>query len=461
MGAAAMLWVSRDSLLRGQQESVVQTASVPGPVEDGALEVLELGPAARRNLALVTQAARTTEYWRTISIPAIVQDRPGISDRGVTSPAVGVVSEIHVYPGDTVRSGERLATLQLFSEYLQATQTQLFKATQEITLLRSEIDRLSKLATTGAVSQTRIIELQNDVNRQQTTIQAARQELVTRGLSSYQIDEISRGRFVSSLDLVAPPPRAAEPFAEAGPGQQNVSADIAADSKKANGEAAMAYEVQSLAVELGQTVQAGDLVAHLANHQSLFVVGHAFKRESSALEKAALEARPVEIEFTDDQSKLWPPLEQTFRIRHLSNAIDPQSRTFDFFLTLANQSRTYAVDGMTFMVWRFRPGQRAHVHVPIERMSNVFVLPTDAVAREGPTAYVYQQNGDLFHQIPVHILYEDRRHIVIARDGGITPGTYLAQNAAASLRRVLKAQSASGEQPGFHVHADGTVHGAH
>ena len=32
---------------------------------------------------------------------------------------------------------------------------------------------------------------------------------------------------------------------------------------------------------------------------------------------------------------------------------------------------------------------------------------------------------------------------------------------AASLNRVLKAQSASGLPAGFHVHADGTVHGAH
>ena len=64
-------------------------------------------------------------------------------------------------------------------------------------------------------------------------------------------------------------------------------------------------------------------------------------------------------------------------------------------------------------------------------------------------------------QIPVHVLYEDRQSVVIANDGSIPPGTYLAQSAAASLNRVLKAQTASGEQPGLHVHPDGTVHAAH
>ena len=113
------------------------------------------------------------------------------------------------------------------------------------------------------------------------------------------------------------------------------------------------------------------------------------------------------------------------------------------------------------MVWRFRPGQRTRIDVPVERFENVYLLPTEAVMRDGPNAFVYRQNGDLFNQIAVHVLHEDRNHIVVANDGSITAGSYLAQNAAASLRRILKSQSASGEQPGMHVHADGTVHAAH
>ncbi|MEZ6076114.1 MAG: hypothetical protein R3C56_10725 [Pirellulaceae bacterium] len=74
---------------------------------------------------------------------------------------------------------------------------------------------------------------------------------------------------------------------------------------------------------------------------------------------------------------------------------------------------------------------------------------------------MFRQNGDLFKQLPVHVLHEDRRSVVIANDGVVTSGAYLAQGSAASLNRVLKSQSASGQQPGVHVHADGTVHAAH
>lgn len=422
--------------------------------EKSELQILELGEKARKNLNLVVKAVRLTDYWRTLTIPGVVADRPGVSDRGVTSPAVGVVAEIHAFPGDTVKPGQRLVTLHLFSEYLQATQTQLFKASQEMKLVQEQIERLSAVANSGAVSGSRLIEQRNELQRQQTLIQASKQELLNRGLNPEQIALVSDGAFISTIEVLAPPPRAPATVLDGlvKPEIQSVGFKAASD---------IGYEVHSLGVELGQTVQAGDLLANLANHQSLFVVGHAFKREAGLLEQAAQNKVPLNMEFAEDSNEMWPAIEQQFLIRHLSNTIDTATRTFDFFVPLINQSRTYQRDGMTFLVWRFRPGQRTRIEVPVEKFANVFVLPSEAVVREGVDAYVYRQNGDLFNQIPVHILYEDRTHVILANDQSITPGTFLAQNSAASLRRVLKAQSASGQQPGLHVHADGTVHAAH
>lgn len=452
----AVGWLFRGTILsRGDVSDAVEAGRSAEPSES---ETLTLGPQARKNLKLVAKPAKTNDYWRSITIPGVVDDRPGVSDRGVTSPAVGAIAKIHVYPGDTVGAGERLVTLQLFSEYLQSTQTQLFQANQEISLLQERLNRLSDVASSGGIASSRLIDLRNDVRRQETLVKAARQELLTRGLTPTQIDRVADGEFTSSIDVLAPPPRT--PAADEVTRQPN-SVSRASDVLGDQRDDEIAYEIQSLAIELGQTVQAGQLIADLANHRSLYVVGHAFKQEAGFLEKAAQESRPVEIEFADENAEFWPPLGQTFEIRHLSNSIDRESRTFDFFIPLSNPSRTFEKLGETFLVWRFRPGQRARIHVPVEQMKDVFVLPAEAVVREGPAAYVYRQNGDLFDQIPVHVLHEDRRHVVIANDGSITQGTYLAQNAAASLRRVLKAQSARGEQPGLHVHADGTVHAAH
>jgi len=454
---AVAAWTYRDRLLpQSVPTAEASTESATESVEKQT--VLEISEQARKNLSLTSKPARPQSYWRTVVIPGEIADRPGLSDRGVTSPAVGVVTAIHAFPGDTMRPGDRLFTLRLFSEYLQATQTQLFKARQETAIVQAEMDRLSGAVSTGAVSRSKMIELQSEISRQNTLVQAARQELLTRGLTPDQVAQIEAGTFVSTVEVVAPPVRDLSAFAKR-PLPQAIQ-QVSFMDEQADGEG-IAYEVQELSVELGQQVQAGQLLANLSNHQMLYVVGHAFKREAAFLEQAAQEKRPIEVEFAEDNSGSWAELDQTFRIRHLSNSIDTNSRTFDFYIPLSNQSRSYGEQGRMFLVWRFRPGQRTRIHVPVEKLDDVFVLPAEAVVREGPEAYVFRQNGDLFKQIPVHVRHEDRRSVVIANDGSITSGAYLAQGSAASLNRVLKSQSASGQQPGVHVHADGTSHAAH
>lgn len=432
-------------------ESESHAASDAPPVEEP--KVLKLSPQARKNLELVAKPARPQTYWRTIQVPGEIVDRPGRSDRGVTSPAVGVVSEVHAFPGDTVRPGERLFTLRLFSEYLQNTQKELFSSTKETQLVEEKLYRLRPLAGKGAISKTQIIELENQLRRLDAVIQSHRQDLLTRGLNPQQIDSVSIGKFVSTVDVVAPP-RLSD--------RENPFTIQQATFLDGNGnDEGIAYEVHELNAELGQQVQAGQLLITLANHSSLYLEGHAFKREAPFLEKAAQNGWRISVDFAEDDPQGWPELEQPFEIRYLSNSIDEASRTFDFFITLANQSRSYEKSGETFVVWRFRPGQRVRLHVPVEELTDVIVLPSAAIVREGPEAYVFQQNGDLFNRIPVQVLHEDRVNIVLANDGSITPGLYLAQGAAASLNRVLKAQAASGMRADVHVHADGTVHSSH
>ena len=450
-------WSFRTQLFPRSRE-VTQSAENLSTGKTEKQTVLEVGGRARKNLGIIVAQAKLQSQWRSVSIPGEIADQPGLSDRGVTAPAVGVVGSIHVFPGDTVRPGEALFTLQLFSEYLQATQTQLFKAIRETAIVNTEIDRLSNAVNTGAIPPSRLIESRGELNRQAALIQAARQELLNRGLSPEQVANVETGSFVSSIEVKAPPRRQQREIASTIGTASNLTI-VPSDPQENDGD--FYYEVQDLSVELGQQVQAGQLLVNLSNHQNLFVVGHAFKREAASLERAVQEQRPIEIEFSEDQTDGWQKLDQSFEIRHLANTIDKNNRTFDFFIPLSNQSRSIERQGRALKVWRYRPGQRAKIHLPVEEFKNVFVLPTEGVVRDGADAYVFRQNGDLFKQLAVRVLHEDRRYVVIANEGSIAIGSYLAQNAAASLNRILKAQTASGEQPGLHVHPDGTTHAAH
>ena len=429
-----------------QQNEVAQDHSPP--IESP--KMLKLSEQARANLHLVSKPVSVQSYSRTIQIPGVIVDRPGVTDQGITAPIAGVVTQVHAFEGDIIQPNEKLFTLRLVSEYLQKSQSDLFKAVRETEILNKEIARLSDLAQMGGIAGKRILELDQQVSRQAALLDAYRQDLTSRGLSKVQVAQIESGNFLTTIDIYAPETTESDqPFTPV------------AFTKKASSLRKGFFEIQDLKVDLGQQVDAGEALAVLANHNSLYIKGHAFKKEASNLARAAENNWTVGVEFTEDAEKDWKTVDQEFQIRHLANTTDPTSRTFDFFIPMTNQSRVYEKESRTFVVWRYRPGQRVIIDVPVERIINVIVLPAAAVIFEGPEAFVFQQNGDLFNRISVQVVHQDRTKVIIANDGTISPGFYLAQGSAASLNRVLKAQAASGMRADVHVHADGTTHAAH
>ena len=417
---------------------------------------VRMSEQACANLGLCSAPCTLNTYWRKLQTTGVIIDRPGFTDRGITSPIDCVVAKVHAYNGDIVRPGQKLFTLRLASEHLQNTQADYFKAISEIKILNREITRIEKLANSGVIPEKRIIQLKQNINRQQAQVDANRQELIARGLTENHLEQIASGDFIKTLDVLVP--NGVEPTTKTP--EQNQFSQASFETPSLTTDTFL--ELQELKVELGQQVATGQILAVLSNHNNLYISGHAFKKEAANIARAAELNWEVEVEFLEDSADSWEKLDQTFTIRHLSNTIDTKSRTFDFFIPLTNQSRSYMKDDKAFVIWRFRPGQRVRIHVPIEKLEDVVVVPSAAVVSDGPENYVFQQNGELYERIPVHVIFRDRINTVIANDQSVLPGMFLAQNSAASLNRVLKSQAASGENVGnFHVHADGTVHSNH
>jgi hypothetical protein len=299
------------------------------------------------------------------------------------------------------------------------------------------------------VAGSRTIELENQIRLLQVTVQAYQQDLKARGLSAEHIANAAKGVFAAEFTVSAPSQQAVR-FASLNP-------EASARPKGFP----FAFEVHELKVELGQQVQAGELICKLADHRTLLVEGRGFKDDMPLIQEAAKEGWHVEVEYDEPSRGDWPEAPENIPIDHVANTIDEESRTFAFFMVLENFWQTYERNGRARFLWRFRPGDRVRLRAAVDKLENVFVVPKDAVVREGPEAYVFRQNGDLFDRKPVHLLHEDRVNIVLANDGSVRPGLYIAQNAAASLNRVLKAQAASGAPGPMHVHADGTVHANH
>ncbi len=401
------------------------------PEAHDAAERVKLSPQAQANLGLDVDTLEPQAYWRTLVIPGAVVDRPGESDRSVTSRVAGVVVEILARPGDTVRAGDPLFRVQLVSEFLQGTQSELAKAARELQFSTVKRDRFAGLVKQGTMPEATLIEEENQVKRFTTQVQALRRQLQLFGLDPAQLNKAEQGDYATEMTIVAPERSIASTF-------------------WAPGSATTVYELQELKAQLGEQVAAGQTLCLLANHQRLFVEGRAFKSEATALAKAMEQKLPIKAVFPDEAAGEWP-VQNPLGIHHLSNEVDPATRTFAFYLSLDNLPRTFDRDGRTYFVWRYRPGQQVRLRVPVEKLGDdVFVLPAGAVIREGAEAYVFRQNGKIFDRKSVHVLYEDRTDVVIANDGSIAAGSYVVRNQAAALNRALKS---GGPEPAAHDHA--------
>jgi len=438
-------WKSRQTAA-----AVSKDAPAKSPIADGNTPV-RISAEARKNLGVISKPLQPSTYLRKIEVPGVITDRPGISDRGVVAPVTGIVTKIHAYPGNTVAPNTPLFSLRLVSDSLHTSQLELFKATKEIEIAKQQKKRLEGLAESGGIPGSRMIEIENQIQRMDVNVQAYRQDLRSRGLPADRIEAAANGEFVTEITVNAP-------------GEQALKVAEVALASAVEGEPArlpFQFELQTLKVELGQQVAAGELLGTLADHRALLIEGQGFKKDMPLVQRTAKEQLPIEVGFEVDEGNNWPPLPNQLQINHVANLIDTQTRTFSFYLPLENQWQSYAQGGQDRLIWRFRPGDRVSLSIAVEKIENVFVLPRESIVREGPEAFVFRQNGDLFDRVSVHVLHEDSTSVVIANDGGPRKGSFIAQNAAASLNRVLKAQLASGIPTNVHVHADGTTHAAH
>ena len=104
-------------------------------------------------------------------------------------------------------------------------------------------------------------------------------------------------------------------------------------------------------------------------------------------------------------------------------------------------------DGDRFVEWKYLPGQRLQLRIPVEQWKDQIVLPVDAVAIEGAESFIFQQNGSHFDRVPVHVKHRDQHSVVIENDGSIFPGDVVAKRGAHQLLMALKNKSGGGVDP--------------
>ena len=400
----------------------------PGHDEASAIE---LSREAEASIGLKVATVTLKPFERTISVPAIVVERPGQSDIVVAAPLTGVVSRIFPIEGEAIEPGDPLFEIRLTHEDLVQAQSEFLKTAEELDVVGKELARVKEVAKGGAIAGKAVLEREYERQKLEGVQQAQRQSLVLHGLTDAQVDDILKDRkLLQQLTVKVPLP---------------VPARSASKDTKPSGGKSSLLQVQDLRVSRGQQVNAGDPLCVLADHQTLYIRGNAFAQDVKGLNRAVTEGLRVTAVPEQHEAELIEGLE----IAYLENQVDPETRQFHFYVNLPNtllrDGKT--ADGRRFINWMFKPGERMQLQVPVETWKDRIVLPISAVAQDGAESYAFKKFKDHFDRVAIHIEYRDARNVVIANDGALKPGDVVSVSGAHQMQIGLKNRAGGAVDP--------------
>lgn len=415
---------------------------------------LELSAQARRNIGLTPDMLREVKlqtFRRSITVPAIVVERPGRTQIQVATPMTGVITHVHAVTGEAVDSGTLLFQIRLTHEDLVQAQTEFLKTIGELEVERREIKRLTEATSTGAVAKIKLIERQYEEQKLAVLLQAQQEALRLHGLSERQVQQIATDRrLLRELQIVVPLPdqHSDDELRLTGrPIQQATFQEAALQPPPAPKPPKVPLVISDLNVHKGQAVSAGETLCVLSDMRQLYIEGQAFEQDALRLEHAASKGWSITaVQPTGDGN---PVVIEDLQVAYLDNRVNAETRALRFYVGLPNSvvRTTQSEDGQRFIGWKFKPGQRMQLRVPVEEWPERIVLPVDAVAKEGAEYFVFMENGGHFDRKTVHVEYRDQFNVVVANDGSLFEGDVVAFTGAHQMQMALKNKSGGAVDP--------------
>lgn len=413
----------------------VASAEVAIPAEN--LDIT-LSVQALKNIGLTDHqtilSLKPETFGKTLSFPAMVTEYPGRSESKVPSPVSGIITKIYHEPSVSVSPGEPLFDITLTLQSVMEGQTQLLELLKKREILEAEILRVGELPEGLAPKTKRELEFQ----KSEMVLQVENQKhlLQVQGISEEALQKLIEKQEITRNVTVYVPPISHHGLV----------------SEENPGEVKNWMIVRELFVEIGQMVALGDPLCTLCDLCELPIRGEAFAYDEPFLLKALQENAPVQAIFEGNEGNVL----QNLTLRSMDNHIDEQNRTIFCYVDFANE---VAVDRMEkqgefpaprrYIQWKYKPGQRCELEVEYARLENVFVLPTEAVAKEVNDTYLFEWVGNdvdlkIWRKKPVHVLYQWKNQTVIANDGSVFPGAKIAATGADFLLAALNAKNSGG-----------------
>jgi multidrug efflux pump subunit AcrA (membrane-fusion protein) len=410
---------------------------------------IAFSPTAAKNIGIddsTIARVEVVDYYKSITFPAVVTDRPGHSVINVPSPVSGVVTKIYQESGVAVSPGEALFDILLNQQEIIRGQTEFLALLNQKEINDSEIERLSTLGESLVPQKKR--ELDFDRRRIDVDLNNQRKVLQLQGLTDQQIHESleTQREIIQSVTVYVP--------------------------FTANGEGIVAKPVEThptvlnidqFHITIGQNTNIGDSLCQLSDLNQLTIQGKVFAADIKTITRALDNRSNVSAVFRTNGDR---ESVNGLKLRSIDNRISEDFGTVHCYVDLPNTFQEYEPqtddNQRRYVQWHFKPGQRCELNVDYEVIPGCIVLPVDAVAQDMGEMYVFEWVGNeddkrIWRKRSVHVLHKTKDVAVIANDGCVFPGARVVTKGASFILAALDAANqknagGGGVQHGDHVH---------
>lgn len=292
------------------------------------------------NVGIETTIAHSQQSTDYLDIPARVSADPSHVVR-IFPPASGRMLGLRVLPGQEVKTGDTIATLQ--SSDIAAARADYEKAKIEVQRADRALTRAKLLLQHEVLSQADYYEIEAVDQSAHSELERTRQRIHELGFSEDSTsDEVALRAPISGVVL----------------------------------------DIGSAAGEMQRSLDNATPIATIANIDSIWIVGDVFERDLASVKPG----HEVEIRVP-----AYPDLKLSGRVANIGDAIDPNTHTLKLRVVLPNPKHTLKADMF------------ATIRVP-GAARNAFILPSTAVLHEGDKTSVFVQNASgKFDQRPVTV----------------------------------------------------------
>lgn len=292
---------------------------------------LEVRPSAEllKQLTLGTPAAKPVSVSMRVS-GRVEADETRMAR--VSAPVTGRITELDVYPGQSVKRGQVLATL--YGTDLSTAQFAYVKAVSQQGLMQRASARAQLLLKADVIGAAEVQRREAELLEASAELSSAHDQLRVLGMSEEAIDQLRKGRTVNSLTQIV---------------------------------ATIDGTVLERKVTIGQVVQPADTLFVIADLSQVWLVADVPEQQGGAIETG----KTVEAEVS-----AFPGQIIRGKLSFVSSIIDPETRTVRTRMDLPNPRGKYKPAMLAMMEMKDRPEQET-------------VIPVTAVVREEDEDYIF------------------------------------------------------------------------